>query len=242
MMNLSSGQKISPAARRGIMTWIAKAGVGLVLFALVLFLPAGRWDWGWGWLFLGLFAAAGAANVILLGRINPALLAERSKGLREKGAKGWDQVVTGLAVGLLPLLSWLVAALDERFDWSPALPLGLHLAGMVSFGLGWGVVLWAMASNAFFTTTVRIQKERGHTVQTGGPYRWVRHPGYLGAIIYQLATPFLLGSWWSLLPMLPAVALLVLRTAWEDRLLRAELEGYPAYARRVRCRLVPGVW
>jgi protein-S-isoprenylcysteine O-methyltransferase Ste14 len=102
------------------------------------------------------------------------------------------------------------------------------------------LVLWATVSNAFFSTTVRIHKN--HTVQTGGPYQFVRHPGYAGGMIYQLATPFLLGSWWALIPMVLSLPLFALRTAREDDLLQAELDGYKAYAQRTRYRLLPGIW
>jgi len=104
------------------------------------------------------------------------------------------------------------------------------------------LVVWATASNTFFSQVVRIQTERGHTVATGGPYRYLRHPGYFGAILYELAAPILLGSWPALLISSVSAALLVLRTALEDRTLQAELPGYTEYARRVRYRLLPGIW
>ena len=108
--------------------------------------------------------------------------------------------------------------------------------------IGYALFVWATASNAFFSQIVRIQTERGHTVVTGGPYRFVRHPGYAGAILFELAVPFLLASWWAFIPSLIGAGLLVLRTALEDRTLQAELSGYPAYARQVAYRLLPGVW
>jgi protein-S-isoprenylcysteine O-methyltransferase Ste14 len=99
-----------------------------------------------------------------------------------------------------------------------------------------------MMSNRFFSAIVRIQKERGHTVVTTGPYRIVRHPGYLGAILHSFALPLLLGSVWGLMPAAVVVVGILVRTIVEDRVLRAQLEGYPEYARRVRFRLLPGVW
>jgi protein-S-isoprenylcysteine O-methyltransferase Ste14 len=108
--------------------------------------------------------------------------------------------------------------------------------------LGYALFLWAMASNAFFAEGVRIQQERGHTVAAGGPYRYVRHPGYVGAILSQAATPFLLGSAWALIPSVASAALYVVRTYLEDQALRQELPGYEAYAQRTRYRLLPGVW
>lgn len=104
------------------------------------------------------------------------------------------------------------------------------------------ITLWAMAANRFFSATVRIQEEHGHSVISQGPYRFVRHPGYTGGIIYQIAVPLVLGSWWALIPSLLAVACFILRTALEDHTLQAELDGYQTYAQRVRYRLLPGVW
>jgi protein-S-isoprenylcysteine O-methyltransferase Ste14 len=140
------------------------------------------------------------------------------------------------------VLSWVVAGLDYRWGWTPLLPLVVHLAGLLFTILGYGLFLWAMVSNAFFAEGVRIQKERGHTVATGGPYTVVRHPGYVGAITAQMATPFVLGSFWALIPSLILAALFILRTSLEDKTLTAELPGYEAYKEKTRYRLVPGVW
>jgi len=108
--------------------------------------------------------------------------------------------------------------------------------------VGYSIVLWAIASNAFFAPVVRIQTERGHTVVTRGPYRIVRHPGYVGAILFTLAMPLMLASWWSLIPSAAAAILYVIRTALEDRTLQAELSGYTEFTQKTRYRLVPGVW
>jgi len=225
--------------KRGVIMWITKAVIGLIFFAALLFPVAGRWDWGWDWVFIGLLILASIVHVLILLPTNPALLAQRSKGLREEGATKTDKFLTGIGAGLMPMLSWIVAALDVRFGWS-AMSLALHLVGMVGFGLGWILVLWATASNAFFSTTVHIQS--GHTVQTGGPYQFVRHPGYVGAILYQLTTPFLLGSWWAFIPAILSVPFLAVRTALEDKMLQQNLGGYQAYVQQVRYRLLPGVW
>jgi protein-S-isoprenylcysteine O-methyltransferase Ste14 len=238
MMN-DNTSKMAPEVKRGVIAWIVKAIAGLIFFAVILFPIAGRWDWGWGWVFIGLFTIASIVHVVILIPTNPALLAQRSKGLREEGGTKTDKFLTGMGAGLLPMLSWIVAALEVRFGWS-AISLALHLVGMVGFGLGWILGLWATASNAFFSTTVRIQMS--HTVQTGGPYQFVRHPGYVGAILYQLATPFLLGSCWALIPAILSVPFLIVRTALEDKMLQQNLDGYQAYARQVRYRLLPGVW
>jgi len=99
-----------------------------------------------------------------------------------------------------------------------------------------------MASNRFFSTSVRIQFDRGHTVCSSGPYRYVRHPGYVGMIVYFLATPVLVGSLWGAIPAMATAVLFVVRTRMEDRTLLQKLPGYREYAARVRFRLFPGVW
>jgi protein-S-isoprenylcysteine O-methyltransferase Ste14 len=108
--------------------------------------------------------------------------------------------------------------------------------------LGYALVVWATASNAYFSQVVRLQSERGHAVATGGPYRFVRHPAYIGTILFELAAPILLDSWWALIPGALNAVLFLVRTSLEDRTLRSELEGYQEYASQVRFRLLPGIW
>jgi protein-S-isoprenylcysteine O-methyltransferase Ste14 len=220
---VSKKQTMTPEVRHRIVTWIVQSALGFVGYGAILFLSAGRLDWVWGWVFL-------------------ALLAERSRGICQEGAKSWDKWVAMFAAGMGTMGSWLVASLDVRFEWSASLPLALHIGGLIVSVLGWALFMWAMGANAFFSEAVRIQEDRGHTVVTGGPYRCVRHPGYVGAILALMATPLLLGSLWALIPAgLSAVGYIV-RTALEDNTLQEELLGYAEYAEKVRYRLLPGVW
>jgi len=243
MRQTQSGRgEMAPQTRRAIIRWIVQAAVGVVGYAALLFLTAGTLNWLWGWVLIAVLAAFLAAHPLILIPINPELLAEREKGSLAEGVKTWDKVVSMLAAGVLPIASWIVAGLDFRFGWSSAVPLAWHLFGLAVMALGYGLFLWAMASNAFFAEGVRIQEERGHTVATGGPYRYVRHPGYAGAILAQSATPLLLGSVWATIPSLGCAALYVLRTYLEDRTLTEELPGYREYAAQTRYRLLPGVW
>jgi protein-S-isoprenylcysteine O-methyltransferase Ste14 len=198
--------------------------------------------WVWGWMLLIVLGIFLAAHPIILIPINPALLVEREKGLRDRGVKTWDRWIAALAGGVFPMISWIVAGLDFRLIWTESLPLAVHLGGLLLMALGFALFLWAMASNAFFAEGVRIQTERGHTVATGGPYRYVRHPGYSGAMLAMIASPLLLGSPWALIPAVISAGLYVVRTYLEDNLLKAELPGYEDYARRTRYRLVPGIW
>jgi len=183
-----------------------------------------------------------ASHVVLLVPINPDLLVERAGGLRQEGGKRWDRWVAFMAAGVFPTASWIVAGLDLRFGWSCPKPLLIHLIGTAMVVLGWALFMWAMVSNAYFSEVVRIQDDRGHQVAVDGPYRFVRHPGYAGAILAFIGTPLLLGSWWALIPAGLGVGGYILRTALEDRTLRDELEGYKAYAEHVPYRLLPGVW
>jgi len=233
---------MSPEMRREIIKWIVQAAVGWVCYGLILFLSAGTIEWAWGWMLLIVLAIFLAAHPIILIPINPALLVEREKGLRDKGVKTWDRWIAALAGGVFPMVSWIVAGLDFRFGWTESLPLAIHLGGLLAMALGFALFLWAMASNAFFAEGVRIQTERGHTVASGGPYRYVRHPGYSGAILAMAASPILLGSPWALIPAFISAALYVVRTSLEDKLLKAELPGYEGYAQQTQYRLVPGIW
>jgi protein-S-isoprenylcysteine O-methyltransferase Ste14 len=234
-----SNRRMSPEIKRKILSWIRATAGGILVFAVAILLAGGRWDWLWGWVCIGLLTTAMAAHVVVLVPINPALLADRSEGLRQVGAKPWDRpIVSSISVFLFG--SMILSGLDVRWGWSGALPLSVHLGGVVLYILGWVIFLWAMARNPFFSESVRIQP--GHQVAASGPYRQVRHPGYAGACLQFIATPLLLGSWWALIPAVLAVAGYVLRTALEDRTLRNELPGYMEYTQQVRCRLIPGIW
>jgi protein-S-isoprenylcysteine O-methyltransferase Ste14 len=136
----------------------------------------------------------------------------------------------------------LLSGFDRRYHWSPPLPAWIEVAGLVLGAAGGMFTNTAVAANRFFSALVRIQHDRGHHVIDTGPYRFVRHPGYAGSIVYMFGMAVALGSRAAVAATAVIVLVLVVRTALEDRTLRAELEGYADYARRVRFRLVPGVW
>jgi protein-S-isoprenylcysteine O-methyltransferase Ste14 len=213
--------------------------MGLAVMGVALFWPAGRLDWWQAWAALGVMAAWIVATAVVILRTNPGLLAERL-GPRQ-GAKPWDTAILSI-VGLTQLARYIIAGLDLRYEWTAGISPAAQLAALAVCFLGYALVVWATASNTFFSQIVRIQSERGHTVATGGPYRYVRHPAYLGAILYELAVPILLNSWPIMLISIVNTLLFILRTALEDRTLQAELDGYAAYARQVSYRLLPGVW
>lgn len=182
--------------------------------------------------------AASISTTALLWR-NAELLAERSN---IKPGKSWDKVIVGFAVLLGPMATWITAGLDYRFHWSESMPPVAFIAGVAVAVLAVALIAWAMRSNKFFSSVVRIQKDRGHVVVSGGPYRFVRHPGYAGMAAFTLATPLILNSRWACAPAVATAAIFVLRTALEDRTLHNELDGYADYARSVRYKLVPAIW
>jgi protein-S-isoprenylcysteine O-methyltransferase Ste14 len=210
----------------------------VLLFALLLFVPASRMDWTQGWIYVGIVGADVVVNWMCLARWNPGLIARRMRF--GAGTKTWDKVWSVLFVPVM-LAVYVVAGLEARagFDRPPG---AAWLLGLGIFVLGAALLAWSMTVNPFFEKTVRIQTDRGHRVIQTGPYAFVRHPGYVGFTGWIVSAPLLLGSAWAFLPAGLAVAGLVIRTALEDRTLRAELPGYVEYAARVRFRLVPGVW
>lgn len=213
-------------------------GLPLALFVLV-FLPAGSIRWRPGWLFVAVLVLAFAASALVIARVNPMIYRARSRV--QPGTKGWDKAL--LAVILPAMVAILpVASLDAgRYHWS-AVPGWVVVLGYAAMLAGVAMTAWAQSVNPFFEPGVRIQSERHQRVIDTGPYRFVRHPGYVAALGLFFGMALALGSFWALVPAALASAVLVLRTAWEDRLLQRELSGYADYARRVRWRLLPGVW
>ncbi|MDO9129450.1 MAG: isoprenylcysteine carboxylmethyltransferase family protein, partial [Anaerolineales bacterium] len=162
---------------RAVLKRMLQVVITYLILAAILFVSSGRLNWIWAWAYLGLSLGILIINVSIL----PAeLIAER--GQPKDNVKRWDRVLTIFA-GLPTLGAPIVAGLDERFGWSPQLIPAIHLVGLTFFVLGQGLFSWAMASNKYFSTLVRIQMDRGHTVATSGPYRYVRHPGYTGYIV-----------------------------------------------------------
>jgi protein-S-isoprenylcysteine O-methyltransferase Ste14 len=207
--------------------------------AVAMFLPAGDIRWAKGWLFLLVFLVLVILNVVYLSRVNPEIFVARSK--IHEGTKSWDKVVVFFLLVLFALIFPLAALDAGRFHWS-TVPSWLSIVGYVFFVLGLFGSVWAMSVNKFAEPSVRIQTERGHRVVDTGPYAIVRHPYYLASFFLVGGIPLALGSFWALIPATIGSLVLIIRTALEDRTLQNELEGYREYTRRVRYRLIPGVW
>jgi protein-S-isoprenylcysteine O-methyltransferase Ste14 len=135
-----------------------------------------------------------------------------------------------------------VAGLDARFGWSSAMPASVYWSSVALYLIGQAIFVWARYTNRYFSSVVRIQTDRGQTVCKEGPYRFVRHPGYLGGFLFTATMGLMLGSWWAFIPQLIAALMLIPRTILEDRTLQAELPGYRDYVLETRYRLLPGIW
>lgn len=225
--------------KKVIALYILDQALSIAAMGVALFWSAGRIDWWAAWAAIGVWAAFFTATDILLIRINPELIRERLKP--PKDAKGWDRAIMSI-FRLTTLARYILAGLDQRYGWTVGFPVAAQAAGLVVCVLSYALLAWAMTTNAYFSQLVRIQSERRQVVVMHGPYRFVRHPAYVGMIVFELAMAILLASWPALAASGFGAMLLVLRTALEDRTLQAELPGYVEYAQRVRYRLVPGVW
>jgi protein-S-isoprenylcysteine O-methyltransferase Ste14 len=215
--------------------WLLAQSAGFpLLVAVILFAAAGRIDLPLYWAYIAVLGALSIGGLLLIGE---DLAHERMR-------PGGQAPPVSLRLALFFCIAhWLIAGLDRgRYHWSDRLPLALRLIAFVVYVLGFALTLWAMHVNPFFSSAVRIQRERGQRVVEAGPYRWVRHPGYAGAIPAMTASGLVLCSWLATALGAAGALWLAWRTAAEDRMLRTELAGYQDYARQVRWRLLPGIW
>ncbi len=212
-----------------------------VLLCLLLFSTAGTIAWPQGWIFLAIFNACSQAIGVWLLRTNPALLAERMKSPLSAAQRPRDRIVFA-AAGVF-FCAWLVfIGLDaRRFGWSHAPLWAQAMGAALIVGSFYGMAA-VMRANSFASVEIRLQRERGHTVISTGPYAVVRHPMYAYAIVLMIGTPLLLGSLWGLLGVPLAIPLIAARAVGEEDLLMDGLAGYREYAAKVRFRLVPGIW
>jgi len=222
------------AVKRG-----AQVLFSLILMAGLFFYFAGTTDLPRVWFFFGLYLVSLVANMTIFLKYNPEVVQARGEMLKGE-MKWWDKVYAWLYIILMFALP-AVSGLDVK---SQAAPLGIeyYILGIILFIASWTFTSWALVVNKFFEGSVRIQKERGHKVITTGPYAIIRHPGYAGMIVLYVSMPLGLGSLYGLIPAILLAGAFVFRTHFEDEMLREELKGYKEYCRKVRYRLVPGVW
>jgi len=219
-----------------------------VLIFIYLFIPlillvcGGDFSWWQAWAFSVLIFTAGIGGRFLAEKRHPGILVERSSMDKAHNAKPWDKVLAPMMAISFSFPLVIVAGLDHRYGWTPLFSTWLNILGLVLIALGYAFAAWAIIENRFFSSTVHIQTERGHSVCDSGPYRIVRHPGYAGNILALPGIVFALGSVWTLIPVAIAITIAVIRTALEDRTLQEELKGYKEYVQRVRYRLIPGIY
>jgi protein-S-isoprenylcysteine O-methyltransferase Ste14 len=220
---------------------LIEMGLLTAVLAGLLFGAAGTIEWPSGWAYIGLFTALGLGVSLWLAKADPGLLEERLKPTFQAGQKAWDKVF--MICLMVVYLGWnVLMGLDaRRFAWShvPVWAQAIGALLLITSFLGVG---WVFAANSFAASVIRMQPERGQRVISTGPYAIVRHPMYAFGLLQFAGGPLMLGSWWGLAMVPPAVFALAYRTLGEEKMLRAELDGYEAYARRVRWRYAPGIW
>ncbi len=242
MLQSSVIETNSPAAPTG--SRLAKGLVQIGAFFLwwigSLFLAAGRLDWIRGWISVALAVVGMTAVGLIVQRYNAPVLEARSNW-RHKDTARFDKIflaIYGPLISIQPALAGLDAG---RYHWT-SLPFGFVYVGSILFALALALITWVVVVNPFAEKSVRIQTERGHRVVTSGPYRFVRHPMYVGMILLFVSIAFVWGSVWVLTLDAVMAVLMIWRTAREDRTLRQKLPGYEQYTAVTRYRLLPGVW
>lgn len=232
--NTSEKEQDKPYKRRMLRLFLM-----VLLFILVIFISAGRLTYWQGW-------GYGAVSVILF-LISSLIFKDKTDLIRERskpgpGTKWWDKIFFSLYIPMY-LAIFMVGCLDAgRYGWSPQLPVSVYIISYLALFVSNSIIMWAMWTNTFFSSTVRIQTDRGHEVVRDGPYRFIRHPGYVGAILMPTSIALVLGSLWALIPAGITWALIIVRTHLEDITLQKELPGYSDYAGKVKYRLLPGIW
>ena len=218
---------------------VIKHFFGTLIFFVILFISAGRLDYWQGLLYVGIGLIMFSLNYSIL-RIDPELMVERSKPGVD--TKKWDKIILGLSF-LFSIAMYIIAGLDSgRFQWSPDFHWALYVIGIILTVIGQLLFLIAQKQNKFFSSTVRIQKERGHKVCETGLYRFVRHPAYLGSIVQLVGFPMFFGSIWSIIPVTISVILILIRTDLEDKTLMNELDGYIQFSEKTRYKIFPYIW
>jgi protein-S-isoprenylcysteine O-methyltransferase Ste14 len=219
--------------------YVVRNMISVIISGIIFFLAAGRLDIFRGWIYFLLASFIVIVGNLIIGSHNPQLLHQRSK--IHAGSKKWDKwwlviFAIGFVYGMPFVAGWETGRLGNVMQsWTLIFGMILYIFSVI-------ISIWAQAVNRFFEPAVRIQTERNHKVVTRGPYSWIRHPGYTGAVLWALAFPLIVGSHYALFQGFVLILFIALRTYLEDKTLLAELIGYREYAENVRYRLIPGLW
>jgi protein-S-isoprenylcysteine O-methyltransferase Ste14 len=217
---------------------LASVPIGLAVFGLMVFWPAGTFDYWQGWLFIAVFAIATLVPSVYLAVRNPAALQRRMHAGPTAETRTLQKIISVVAFGSLAAMI-IVSALDFRFGWS-TVPAIVSVAGDVLVAVGLGIAMLVVIQNAYAAANITV--ETGQQLATTGFYAFVRHPMYFGNLIMMIGVPLALGSYWGLVFIIPGLIVLGLRIGDEEALLRQELGGYREYTQKVHYRLVPYVW
>ena len=218
---------------------VLRSIIGFLYLVLLVFGISLRFDYWQGWVFLLLNGFVIILTVNFFSKRRNLLLERMHPG---PGVKWWDKIFFAIYQPLA-LIVMITGILDSgRRRWTVHFPVWLYVWGILVYGIAILIIYWAMGTNYFFSSKVRIQTDRGHYVIQDGPYRFVRHPGYVGAMLLFLGLALVLGSYMALLPALIMIPLILIRTYLEDATLQNELPGYKDYSQKVRYRLLPGIW
>jgi len=216
-----------------------KVIIGIVVLLLLLFGSAGTIYWIEAWILIIIYFIYVMGSFFWLKKNNPELLKGRTS--RRNEGKWWDKIILTIYTILLMFMLVICGIDAVRFHWSN-LPLILKIIGFIGYIPSVIIIFLTIKENAYLSEVVRIQKDRSQQVVKTGPYKYVRHPMYSGIILMILFTPFALGSFIALIFSGLIIILFIIRTYLEDKTLQNELPGYKEYIKKVRYRLVPGLW
>ncbi|MFA6652447.1 MAG: isoprenylcysteine carboxylmethyltransferase family protein [Bacteroidales bacterium] len=212
----------------------------IIVTGLVYFLASGEINIPRAWIYIGIYAIGGLIIGFMLLKKAPKLLIDRGK--MQEGTKRLDKYIILTYFFFAIVITPLVAGLDRRFGLAEALPFFWLYIAIILYIFSTVFSVWTMLHNPFFEGTVRIQKEKDHNVINTGPYKIVRHPGYLGMLAGSAALPLALGSALAFIPLGIMIILIIVRTSYEDTTLQKELPGYASYCQEVKYRLIPFIW
>jgi protein-S-isoprenylcysteine O-methyltransferase Ste14 len=217
---------------------VVSALIGLVVFGLLVFWPAGTFDYWRGWVFIAVFATATLIPSVYLAVKNPAALRRRMQAGPGAETRPLQKLIMTVAFGSMAAMI-VISALDFRFQWS-TVPAAVSVVGDVLVAVGLAITMLVTIQNGYAAANITV--ESGQQLSSTGWYGFVRHPMYFGNVILMIGIPLALGSYWGQLIVIPGLLVLGLRIRDEESLLTQELAGYREYIQRVHYRLVPYLW
>ena len=212
--------------------------IGLVVFGLLLFLPAWTFNYWQAWAFIVVFSLSTTLPSIYLSVKNPAALERRMHAGPAAETRTVQRLLITSAFLLLPAMM-VLSAFDHRFGWSPV-PAAVSVIGDALVAIGLGITWLVVFQNNYAAANITV--EAGQKVISTGLYGLVRHPMYMGVLVMMVGIPLALGSWWGLVIIIPGVIVLVIRIFDEEKMLKQDLDGYSGYTQKIHYRLVPYIW